>query len=1512
MKSLRTLNTGTIALLLFCLAIIFGTLPSIAESANTINVVKTGSGTGAVTSSPAGIDCGNTCSSPSFPDLTDITLTATPDVSSSFVGWSGACTGTGNCILSGSNTVFDVTATFAINTYAVTAINGAGGTVSPSTQVVNYSGTASLTVTPDIGYHIASTTSTCGGSLAGDIFTTDAITTDCIVSVIFAINAYTVTPTADANGSISPSTAQTVTYGGTTQFTVTPGIGYHATVTGCGGTLVGGIYTTAPITADCSVTAAFAIDTFTITATAGANGSLSCIPDPVDYGGSSTCTAIPAAGYVVDTVTVDGSPAALTNGSYTFDNVTADHTIAVTYAVRPADEDFETGDLSKLPWITGGDGLWGVQNVVKHDGTYAAASPLLLDNQTSFLEVTVNVTTGDNIYFWYKVSSDAGDYLTFTIDAVEQGRVSGEVDWAYASFPVTVGLHTFRWEYTKDAAGAGGSDTGWLDNITFPPYALVSYTVTPTAGPNGSIAPGTAQSVYHGKDTTFTVTPDMGYHIDTVSGCGGTLTGNTYTTGAITADCTVTATFAINAYTVTPTAGANGTIAPNIPQTVNYNATTTFTVTPDIGYHIDTVSGCGGTLTDNTYTTGAITADCTVTAAFAINAYTVTPTADANGSISPSTAQTVTYGGTTQFTVTPGIGYHATVTGCGGTLVGGIYTTAPITADCSVTAAFAIDTFTITATAGANGSLSCIPDPVDYGGSSTCTAIPAAGYVVDTVTVDGSPAALTNGSYTFDNVTADHTIAVTYAVRPADEDFETGDLSKLPWITGGDGLWGVQNVVKHDGTYAAASPLLLDNQTSFIEVTVNVTTGDNIYFWYKVSSDAGDYLTFTIDAVEQGRVSGEVDWAYASFPVTVGLHTFRWEYTKDAAGAGGSDTGWLDNITFPPYALVSYTVTPTAGPNGSIAPGTAQSVYHGKDTTFTVTPDMGYHIDTVSGCGGTLTGNTYTTGAITADCTVTATFAINAYTVTPTAGANGTITPNIPQTVNYNATTTFTVTPDIGYHIDTVSGCGGTLTDNTYTTGAITADCTVTAAFAINAYTVTPTADANGSISPSTAQTVTYGGTTQFTVTPGIGYHATVTGCGGTLVGGIYTTAPITADCSVTAAFAIDTFTITATAGANGSLSCIPDPVDYGGSSTCTAIPAAGYVVDTVTVDGSPAALTNGSYTFDNVTADHTIAVTYAVRPADEDFETGDLSKLPWITGGDGLWGVQNVVKHDGTYAAASPLLLDNQTSFLEVTVNVTTGDNIYFWYKVSSDAGDYLTFTIDAVEQGRVSGEVDWAYASFPVTVGLHTFRWEYTKDATGAGGSDTGWLDNITFPPYALVSYTVTPTAGPNGSIAPGTAQSVYHGKDTTFTVTPDMGYHIDTVSGCGGTLAGNTYTTGAITADCTVTATFAINTYTVTPTAGANGTIAPNIPQTVNYNATTTFTVTPDIGYHIDTVSGCGGTLTGNTYTTGAITADCTVTAAFAINAYTVTPTAGPTEASARLLHRQSLTEARRSLR
>lgn len=97
----------------------------------TLSVSKVGSGT--VSSSPAGIDCGSTCSA-SYAGGTPVSLTATPSAGYAFTSWSGACTGSQACSVT-MNSNQSVTANFALDTSKIISIGKIGtgdGTVTRS------------------------------------------------------------------------------------------------------------------------------------------------------------------------------------------------------------------------------------------------------------------------------------------------------------------------------------------------------------------------------------------------------------------------------------------------------------------------------------------------------------------------------------------------------------------------------------------------------------------------------------------------------------------------------------------------------------------------------------------------------------------------------------------------------------------------------------------------------------------------------------------------------------------------------------------------------------------------------------------------------------------------------------------------------------------------------------------------------------------------------------------------------------------------------------------------------------------------------------------------------------------------------------------------------------------------------------------------------------------------------------------------------------------------------------
>src|SRR6185369_9566002 len=137
-----------------------------------------------------------------------------------------------------------------------------------------------------------------------------------------------------------------------------------------------------------------------------------------------------------------------------------------------------------------------------------------------------------------------------------------------------------------------------------------------------------------------TAVPATGYHFVNWTGDNGfvTTTTNPLTVNNVTAGQNITANFAIDSYTVTPSiavGSGHGSIAPGVQAVVVYNGTTTFTVTPDSGYTAS-VSG-------TTYTTNPISANCTVVANFSQIMHNVTASAGTNGSVNP-VSQTVAEG----------------------------------------------------------------------------------------------------------------------------------------------------------------------------------------------------------------------------------------------------------------------------------------------------------------------------------------------------------------------------------------------------------------------------------------------------------------------------------------------------------------------------------------------------------------------------------------------------------------------------------------------------------------------------------------------------------------------------------------------------------------------------------------------------------------------------------------------------------------------------------------------------
>jgi len=199
------------------------------------------------------------------------------------------------------------------------------------------------------------------------------------------------------------------------------------------------------------------------------------------------------------------------------------------------------------------------------------------------------------------------------------------------------------------------------------------------------------------------------------------------------------------------------------------------------------------------------------------------------------------------------------------------------------------------------------------------------------------------------------------------------------------------------------------------------------------------------------------------------------------------------------YIAPEYTITATAGDNGTITPSGNQTINHGDNIEFTIEPNSGYYVaEVLVDAEPVLTipeeGGVYTFTNVTANHTIDVSFAINIYTITATSGDNGTITPSGTQTINHGGNIEFTIMPENGYHVeDVLVDDEPVLTipeeGSVYTFMNVTANHTIDATFAINTYTITATAGENGTITPSGNQTINHGDNIEFTITPENGYY---------------------------------------------------------------------------------------------------------------------------------------------------------------------------------------------------------------------------------------------------------------------------------------------------------------------------------------------------------------------------------------------------------------------------------------
>ena len=348
--------------------------------------------------------------------------------------------------------------------------------------------------------------------------------------------------------------------------------------------------------------------------------------------------------------------------------------------------------------------------------------------------------------------------------------------------------------------------------------------------------------------------------------------------------------------------------------------------------------------------------------------------------------------------------------------------TISVTSNISLTAEFAINTYTIDATA-VNGTVSGL-GTYNYGTEVTMTATPNEGYhFVKWSDGDTNP---TRTIIVTDNVTLTAEFAINvYTVTLTAEngtvtgagEYEHGQTANIT-ATPAEGYHFVK---WSDGD---------TNPTRTITVTDNVTL---------TAEFAINVYTVTL-STQNGTVTGAGEYEHGT-EVTLtatpneGYHFVKWSDGETNVTRSITVTS---NVTLTAeFAINVYTVTLTAE-NGIV---TGDGEYnHGTEVTLTATPNEGYHFVKWSD-GDTNPTRTIT---VTDNVTLTAEFAINVYTVTLTA-ENGTVTGD--GEYNHGTEVTLTAIPNEGYHF--VKWSDGVI--EATRTITVIADVTLTAEFELDA-----------------------------------------------------------------------------------------------------------------------------------------------------------------------------------------------------------------------------------------------------------------------------------------------------------------------------------------------------------------------------------------------------------------------------------------------------------------------------
>jgi hypothetical protein len=465
---------------------------------------------------------------------------------------------------------------------------------------------------------------------------------------------------------------------------------------------------------------------------------------------------------------------------------------------------------------------------------------------------------------------------------------------------------------------------------TFKP---IMFTIIATADQNGAINPSGEVPVQYGSSPTFQVNPNQGYHLNTILVDGTPQQGETYTFTPVMANHTISATFAINTYVISASAGANGTISPAGDIVVEHGANKTFNFLPEQGYKVDKVFIDGinnpAAVLAGSCTFSNISQDFSLFVTFTKKIFAITTNFGPGGTVLPAGVDYVEYDVHSEiyvFNPDPGfIVKYVYVDGENNPLAiqNMEHRFLNIKANHNLYVVFAPASYSIFATATGGGAvnpagLSTVPN----GTNKTIYFAPEAGYELVRVIIDGinNPDAVIAGEFTFTDVSDNHNIVARFEKKMCEIFLPDPNEGAIAIPVGGSG-----------------SPVEYGNKFAFV---VELLEG---------------YTHAAITVLANGIAINPLSGVYS-----------------------------LNNVTVDQYITVeglvpnAYKVTAKAYTGGAISPAGQNMVNYGEGITFEMKPNKDYAVAriVVNGIDENI-AETFTMYNIKADATIEVYFLYN-------------------------------------------------------------------------------------------------------------------------------------------------------------------------------------------------------------------------------------------------------------------------------------------------------------------------------------------------------------------------------------------------------------------------------------------------------------------------------------------------------------------------------------------------------